>query len=202
MWLRRTGGCTCACRVGSIYIGYFVRVSVVCCLLSVVCHKMTVGPSKIGLRERLRVCRGGSRNQLRGLKEGGSARHGAVPCLSADLTTHAVYNFSPCTRGSTHERVLRHQGRPSASSQRQRTSSRWQQQRHKSGQQRQYRRFVAARTMSSGAVATTMQVAMKELAATAASRLRAPMFHALLAFHVQYRRFVAARSMRNGAVAS
>ena len=46
--------------------------------------------SKNGLRERLRVCRGGSRNQLRGLKEGGSARRGAVPCLPADLTTHAI----------------------------------------------------------------------------------------------------------------
>ena len=45
--------------------------------------------SKNGLRERLRVCRGGSRNQLRGLKEGGSARRGAMLCLSADLTTHA-----------------------------------------------------------------------------------------------------------------
>ena len=46
--------------------------------------------SKNGLRERLRVCRGEARNQLRGLKEGGSARRGAGPCLSADLTTHAV----------------------------------------------------------------------------------------------------------------
>ena len=44
----------------------------------------------------MRVCRGGSRNQLRGLKEGGSARRGAMLCLSADLTTHAVYKFSPC----------------------------------------------------------------------------------------------------------
>ena len=46
--------------------------------------------SKNGLRERLRVCRGEARNQLRGLKEGGSARRGAGPCLSADLTSHAV----------------------------------------------------------------------------------------------------------------
>ena len=79
---------------------------------------------------------------------------GAMLCLSADLATHAVYNFSPCKRDSTHERELRHQGRPGTSSQRQRTSLRWQQQRHKSGQQRRYRRFVAARTMSSGAVAS------------------------------------------------
>jgi len=35
-----------------------------------------------------------------------------------------------------------------------RTSLRWQQQRHKSGQQRRYRHFVAARTMSDGAVAS------------------------------------------------
>ena len=61
--------------------------------LRVVCHKMTVGPSKIGLRERLRVCRGGSRNQLRGLKEGGLAMRGAMLCLPADLTTHAIYHF-------------------------------------------------------------------------------------------------------------
>ena len=48
-----------------------------------------------GLRERLRVCRGEPRNPLRGLKEGGQAMRGAMLCLSADLTTHAVYNFSP-----------------------------------------------------------------------------------------------------------
>ena len=46
--------------------------------------------SKNGLLERLRVCRGEARNQLRGLKEGGSARRGAMLCLPADLTTHAV----------------------------------------------------------------------------------------------------------------
>ena len=35
MWLRRTGGCTCAYMVGSIYIAEFVRLlSVVCCMLS------------------------------------------------------------------------------------------------------------------------------------------------------------------------
>ena len=55
----------------------------------VVCRKTAVGVEN-GLRERLRVCRGGSRNQLRGLKEGGSARRGAGPCLSADLTTYAA----------------------------------------------------------------------------------------------------------------
>ena len=51
---------------------------------------------EIGLRERLRDCRGEARNQLRGLKEGGSARRGAILCLSADLTTHAVHNLLPC----------------------------------------------------------------------------------------------------------
>ena len=49
--------------------------------------------SKNGLLERLRVCRGEARNQLRGLKEGGSARRGAMLCLSADLTTHALPLF-------------------------------------------------------------------------------------------------------------
>ena len=83
MWLRRTGRCTCAHRVGSIYYTHFVRVRT----------KMTVGPSKIGLRERLRVCRGEARNLLRGLKEGGSARRGAMLCLPADLTSHALPHF-------------------------------------------------------------------------------------------------------------
>ena len=86
MWLRRTGGCTCAYRVGSVYIAENL------CCLSVVCHKTAVGVEN-GLRERLRVCRGGSRNQLRGLKEGGSARRGAMLCLPADLTSHA-FNVS------------------------------------------------------------------------------------------------------------
>ena len=54
---------------------------------------MTAGPSKNGLRERLRVCRGWSRKQLRGLKKGGSARRGAMLCLPADLTSHA-FNVS------------------------------------------------------------------------------------------------------------
>ena len=60
-----------------------------------VCVRVVKQPlvSKNGLRERLRVCRGGSRNQLRGLKEGGSARRGAMLCLSADLTSHA-FNVS------------------------------------------------------------------------------------------------------------
>ena len=39
---------------------------------------------------------------------------GAMLCLSADLTTHAVYSFSPCTR--RFKRMLRHQGIPGASS--------------------------------------------------------------------------------------
>ena len=55
-----------------------------------VADNMAVSFSKNGLRERLRVCRGGSRNLLRGLKEGGQAMRGAMLCLSADLTTHAV----------------------------------------------------------------------------------------------------------------
>ena len=54
--------------------------------------KTAVGPSK----KRLHACRGEPRNQLHGLKEGGQAMRGAMLCLSADLTTHAVYNFSPC----------------------------------------------------------------------------------------------------------
>ena len=52
---------------------------------------------------------GESRNQLRGLKEGGRAMRGAMLCLSADLTTHAVYNFTPCTRRSN-ARAHRHNG--------------------------------------------------------------------------------------------
>ena len=63
-----------------------------------VAHRMAVSFSKKGLRERLRVCRGEPRNPLRGLKEGGQAMRGAMLCLSADLTTHAVYNFPPCIR--------------------------------------------------------------------------------------------------------
>ena len=61
-----------------------------------VCRKTAVCVEN-WLRERLRVCRGGSRNQLRGLKEGGSARRGAMLCLPADLTSHARFNFSPCS---------------------------------------------------------------------------------------------------------
>ena len=57
-----------------------------------VCRKTAVGPSKKGAS----ACRGEARNQLRGLREGGQAMRGAMLCLSADLTTHAVYNFSPC----------------------------------------------------------------------------------------------------------
>ena len=82
MWLRRTGGCTCAYRGDSISYGYFVCVWV----CPSVCTKVTVPFSK----KRLHACHGESRNQLRGLREGAQARRGAVPCLSADLTTHAV----------------------------------------------------------------------------------------------------------------
>ena len=67
------------------------------CPKSVCCYKTAVGVEN-GLRERLRVCRGGSRNQLRGLKEGGSARRGAMLCLPADLTPTPFqrFNGSPC----------------------------------------------------------------------------------------------------------
>ena len=57
-----------------------------------VCRKTAVGPSE----KSATVFRGESRNALCGLKLGGSDMRGAVPCLSADLTTHAVYDFSPC----------------------------------------------------------------------------------------------------------
>ena len=66
----------------------YSRESLSVCLCVCVAEQPLV--SKNGLRERLRVCRGEARNQLRGLKEGGSARRGAMLCLSADLTTHAI----------------------------------------------------------------------------------------------------------------
>ena len=59
--------------------------------LSVCAAKMAVYFSK----KSLRVCRGESRNELRDLKLGGYAMRGAVPCLSADLTTYAVYPCRP-----------------------------------------------------------------------------------------------------------
>ena len=62
------------------------------CPYLVCCYKTAVGVEN-GLLERLRVCRGEARNQLRGLKEGGSARRGAMLCLPADLTSHA-FNVS------------------------------------------------------------------------------------------------------------
>ena len=64
--------------------------------VSVCCYKTAAGVEN-GLRERLCVCRGGSRNQLRGLKEGGSARRGAMLCLPADLTSHAISTFQLLT---------------------------------------------------------------------------------------------------------
>ena len=76
---------------GFISYGYFVCVSG---FPAVVKRQFTFDPlDKKWLRERLRVCRGEARNQLRGLKEGGSARRGAMLCLSADLTTHALPLF-------------------------------------------------------------------------------------------------------------
>ena len=80
--------------VGRVYMrvhGGFDLHSLIC--LSVCCCHKTAAGVENGLRERLRVCRGGSRNQLRGLKEGGSARRGAMLCLPADLTSHA-FNVS------------------------------------------------------------------------------------------------------------
>ena len=86
MWLRRTGGCICAYRGGS----FPIPILPVCCLLLLQNSRLLF---KNGLRERLRVCRGEARNQLRGLKEGGSARRGAMLCLPADLTSHALPHF-------------------------------------------------------------------------------------------------------------
>ena len=72
---------------GVISYTHFVRICVSMCVVK---RQFTFDPlDKKWLRERLRVCRGEARNQLRGLKEGGSARRGAMLCLSADLTTHA-----------------------------------------------------------------------------------------------------------------
>ena len=153
---------------------------------------MTVGPSKIGLRERLRVCRGEARNQLRGLKEGGSARRGAMLCLPADLTPHAVQRtLHPVVGFENGEACAPRRAKRCGDEQGKRFSvglttlvsafcrfhartsaavpgkterivttahrrDRSRPQRHKSGQQRRYRRFVAARTMRNCAVATTM----------------------------------------------
>ena len=62
---------------GFISYAYFVCVSV-CCKTAV-----------YFLKKSAIVCRGESRNEIRGLELGGSAMRGAVPCLSADLTSHA-----------------------------------------------------------------------------------------------------------------
>ena len=89
----------------------------------------------------------------------------ATCAVSVDLATHRLFV------GFAHERVLRHQGRPSASSQRQHASS-------------VTKRIVntAAHIAGTTDVSTPAGVA---LYATAASRLRPPMFQALPAFHVQ-----------------
>ena len=72
---------------GVISYTHFVR------MLRVVKRQFTFDSlDKKWLRERLRVCRGEARNQLRGLKEG-PARRGAMLCLPADLTSHA-FNVS------------------------------------------------------------------------------------------------------------
>ena len=54
--------------------------------------------SKNGLRERLRVCRGGSRNQLRGLKGRWvcEARRHALPACGSDIPRRLT-NLTPCT---------------------------------------------------------------------------------------------------------
>ena len=80
MWLRRTGGGTCA--FGGVH---FVEPVLPVCVRVFACHKLAVGPSK----KMLSSHRGESRNELRGLKSGGYAMCGAVPCLSADLTAGA-----------------------------------------------------------------------------------------------------------------
>ena len=71
---------------------------------------MTVGPSKFGLCERLRVCRGGSRNQLRGLKKGGSAMRGAMLCLPADLTPTPFQRFNGLPLGFENGREREREG--------------------------------------------------------------------------------------------
>ena len=98
---------------------------------------------------------------------------GAVPCLSADLTTHAVKILHPVGFENGKACALRQAEMLCAGSWLASFlawSLRCQQQRHKRGQQwryrrfkctapvlrRHYRRFVAARTMGNGAVATTM----------------------------------------------
>ena len=77
-----------ASKNGWVYMrvqGGFISYSYFGCLCAVAA-RMAVGPSK----KSATVCRGESRNELCGLKLGGSAMRGAVPWLSADLTTHAV----------------------------------------------------------------------------------------------------------------
>ena len=72
---------TCAYRGGSFPIAAAVCVSPL--KRQLVFQKKSMG-----------VRLGESRNQLRGAKVGGLAMRGAVPCLSADLTTHAVPHFA------------------------------------------------------------------------------------------------------------
>ena len=96
---------------------------------------------------------------------------GAVPCLSKDLTTTPSHpsnrlckweGATLCADRALDEGAKRkwercaaeHNGSAHRCGNVPRTSLRWQQQRHKSGQQRRYRHFVAARTMSDGAVAS------------------------------------------------
>ena len=89
----------------------------------------------------------------------------ATCAVSVGLTAHRLFV------GFAHERVLRHQGRPSASSQRQ----------HKSSVTKRIVK-TAAHIVGTTGVSTPAGVA---LYGTAALRLRAPKLEALPAFHVQ-----------------
>ena len=128
---------------------------------------------------------------------GGSARVSIVAQERREVREREGFHRgagAPSVKVSTHERVLRHQGRPSASSQRQRSIA------AVAAATPQERAAAAVPALRRGA--DNEQWCCCQLAATAATRLRAPILQALLAFHVQYRRFVAARTMSNGAVAS
>ena len=74
-------------RSGGVHFLWLVCV----CVCPSGCRKTAGGPLKKGFS----VHRGESRIELRGLKLGGEAMRGAVPCLSADLTPHAVKTLYP-----------------------------------------------------------------------------------------------------------
>ena len=56
--------------------------------------KTSTDSARLSKKSELSVRLGESRNQLRGLKVGGEAMCGAVPCPSAGLTTHAVQTLN------------------------------------------------------------------------------------------------------------